>query len=286
MQLDSEIATLDAPPVLLGALSEAKLSKSSLLASVLLHILVVAVALWASGRTHRPEHPVFLVNLKGGVSATRGPKTDPSTRAEKPLRPTEVPSEVLPAKVIPSEAAVAEAAEPSTAAAPAPAEEAQQQAGADVPAVTEPGPAVAPPETWNEAQMRYRAAIAQRVREVTLPWAIRSNNAFFQGWISFHMCIDATGRLKHAPVLLEDEPGRKHMNLVPTPMALKLAPPNQMQQYLQWHFEGMVGKIRAALEKAQPYPTPGPDVVIPENMAFPIELNVLEPMPEPDSSDP
>ncbi|MBI5442614.1 MAG: hypothetical protein HY900_15550 [Deltaproteobacteria bacterium] len=285
MQLQAELNSLEESFAFHGALAQPPFSGRALLASILLHVLVVAGVLWFSGGEHKPANAVFFMDLK---TVAAGPGTTPSATAAPVPKPQAAAPEKLPANVLPAEALDPDARKVS-AAAPAeapppepvqPTQEARAEEGApaDAAAAQAGSPAgVKPPEGMSEAELNYRRAVWETVKQVTLPWSIRSTRWLFEGYLSFHMCLDASGRLLHEPVLLENEEGRRHMDVHAVPRVLSLAPSDQLPAFLDWHFKALVQGIRLALEKAQPYPPAPPGLIPPENMAFPIELNAYDP---------
>jgi hypothetical protein len=273
------------PKALRSALFEGGFSKGSLLGSLLLHVLVAGLALGWVGREHRPSGPYFVLDMKHlqppgpkvgdsapGVGAA-GPQTPEATEAlgdatALPLEPGEPPA---PAGA--SREAIAQEELPVSA----------ESAGVDSAErsdVLTGGPPILEesrtPLVYSELQRSYYLAVMERVQEVTYPWRVRSLRWPFEGWISFHLCLDEFGRLLHDPVLLENEEGRAHMHLVPVMSSLAEYPPSRHEELLNWHLEALRQRIVRALRAAQPYPRAPAGMVIPENFAFPIELNAID----------
>ena len=260
-------------------------SAGSFLFSVALHVaLVLAVLLWPRWE-HRPNHLLFPIDLANLQLAEPGPrepvaetvrsKAPPVPAPLNPPRPAE--EMTIPAPESAPTSRVEASPEPVAEVVPSPPEELpseevteQAEAGTQT-AVSAESTA---PATLAAAQAAYQRAVAARVTEVAWPWAVQSSRWMFRGWISFHLCLDAFGNLRHAPVFLQDEEGIRHMDVRVVPEAGALAPRDRPQEFLNQHFGALVRSIQNALANARPYPLPPPGMVIPENMAFPIELNV------------
>jgi hypothetical protein len=283
MQLEADLSSPPESFAFQGALTKAPFSGRALLASIVLHAVVVAGVVWFSRGEHKPSNPVLFMDLKAaslgtGPAQPRGPA--PSSRA--PAAPTQAPAPSVTAESLEASAESSQAekpADPAPTPGAAEAEEARVERTTEAQGGASASAQVPVPPAMSEIESGYRRAVWERVREVALPWSSRSSRWLFEGWISFHMCLDASGRLLHDPVLLEDEEGRKHRDLRAVPAVLKLAPPEQLPQFLDWHFKALVQGIRMALVQAQPYPPAPPGLRVPENMAFPIDLNLYDPPP-------